>query len=776
MAEAAPARDAGLDGFRQAMLKTALETIPQLTEENYSIWKDKMTALLKLRGVLTRINTPAIALSESDNAELTMLLLAKMDSVTHNNVVTAENSESAQLLWQSIKERFASNQASNRARMFNEFLYVRFQEESVETFVTDIKVAIKKLVDVGIDLPQDILAYLVLFKFPNSLQTLKRQIMHSDKDLSVEFVCNHLIQFNNESRAEVKESNVGNSEAALFSSKGKSDRKTGKERTGGQPNPSKRCKSGYHNPKQDANHSSDNCWHLHPEIAPEWWKESQEQWKAGKGKEKENYYLALLTLWIESGNPKDRLILDSGASAHIFNDEKFFQTLETGNFDVIKTGKVGATLPIKGRGTVSLTWKGISITLDNCLYVPDIVINLVSAGELDSKGCSLTAKNSVFTVSKDDRIVFTGKVNNGLYSINNPDSVGGKVKHSALLSSENDTLKEIHEKFGHASISRLERFIDKTIAKSEKDKFECKSCILSKITKQPFREHSTPAKKPFERLHLDLIGPILPESSHKHRYILTVVDNHSGYLAGFPLVHKEDTTDVLINLLTQEEKNRGYFPSMICSDGGGEFIGNRAERANRTIVEAMRATFKSSNIPKKYWHEIVKTCCLSLNQIPRKGQSVSPWEILHEKKFPIGMLKPVGTPAITLNMLRIKGRKFDSKGEEGRFIGLNVPFKSFRILTSSGKILSSKHVRFVKEASSSGKLDLDIDELYTKIKTKNPHHPHLLHQFSRESLETDLRSNHQLDTGFTITTNPTLLSLLSAATMPSTGSKPSKKK
>ncbi|KNZ51215.1 hypothetical protein VP01_4044g2 [Puccinia sorghi] len=44
------------DGFRQAMLKTALDTIPQLTEENYSIWKDKMTALLKLRGVLKSIN------------------------------------------------------------------------------------------------------------------------------------------------------------------------------------------------------------------------------------------------------------------------------------------------------------------------------------------------------------------------------------------------------------------------------------------------------------------------------------------------------------------------------------------------------------------------------------------------------------------------------------------------------------------------------------------------------------------------------------------------
>ncbi|KNZ44818.1 hypothetical protein VP01_8797g2 [Puccinia sorghi] len=79
------------NGFQQAMLKTALETIPQLTEENYSIWKDKITALLKLRGVFTRLDQLRVPLGESDDAELTLLIISKMDSVTHNNVVTADN-------------------------------------------------------------------------------------------------------------------------------------------------------------------------------------------------------------------------------------------------------------------------------------------------------------------------------------------------------------------------------------------------------------------------------------------------------------------------------------------------------------------------------------------------------------------------------------------------------------------------------------------------------------------------------------------------------------
>ncbi|KNZ60549.1 hypothetical protein VP01_15388g1, partial [Puccinia sorghi] len=46
------------DGFRQAMLKATLDMTPQLTDENYSVWKDKMSGLLELRGVLDALKSP----------------------------------------------------------------------------------------------------------------------------------------------------------------------------------------------------------------------------------------------------------------------------------------------------------------------------------------------------------------------------------------------------------------------------------------------------------------------------------------------------------------------------------------------------------------------------------------------------------------------------------------------------------------------------------------------------------------------------------------------
>ncbi|KNZ51540.1 hypothetical protein VP01_3911g6 [Puccinia sorghi] len=79
------------DGFRQAMLKAALDTTPQLTDENYLVSKDKMSGLLELRGVLDALESTTTTLTTNKNAEIKLLLISKMDTVTHNNVINAKN-------------------------------------------------------------------------------------------------------------------------------------------------------------------------------------------------------------------------------------------------------------------------------------------------------------------------------------------------------------------------------------------------------------------------------------------------------------------------------------------------------------------------------------------------------------------------------------------------------------------------------------------------------------------------------------------------------------
>lgn len=60
------------------------------------------------------------------------------------------------------------------------------------------------MADVGIDLPNNILVHLILFKFPPTLESLRQQIMQGKKLITVEVVFNHLTQYNNKRKAQLK--------------------------------------------------------------------------------------------------------------------------------------------------------------------------------------------------------------------------------------------------------------------------------------------------------------------------------------------------------------------------------------------------------------------------------------------------------------------------------------------------------------------------------------------------------------------------------------------
>jgi hypothetical protein len=94
--------------------------------------------------------------------------------------------------------------------------------------------------------------------------------------------------------------------------------------------------------------------------------------------------MSLITLWIEKGSSRSKIILDSGSTSHIFNDKLFFDQVDLGNFDSIRTGKENTNLQIKGHGRVILQWGKMKVALEDCLYVLDIVFNLISPGTLDA--------------------------------------------------------------------------------------------------------------------------------------------------------------------------------------------------------------------------------------------------------------------------------------------------------------------------------------------------------------------------------------------------------
>ena len=73
---------------------------------------------------------------------------------------------------------------------------------------------------------------------------------------------------------------------------------------------------------------------------------------------------------------------------------------------------------------------------------------------------------------------------------------------------------------------------------------------------------------PFDRIAIDIVGPIVPSSSDGHRYILTIIDLATRYPEAFPLrnISSVDVAQCLFQFFT-----RIGFPKEILSDRGAQF-------------------------------------------------------------------------------------------------------------------------------------------------------------------------------------------------------------
>lgn len=411
-----------------------------------------MERLFKMRGILDQINSQDPLAVIPDDDEMAGYLMSKLDPGTHTNIITPENEDSTKLIWLAAKNHFASSQAANWARMFFDFLYLGFNQNDIENFVTSVKAHLVKLDEVGITLPNDILSYLILFKLPDSLKTMRSQIMHSGCELSVILVLNHLVQHKNEVRS--KTSDTSNTNTAMFYSN------TSRE------SDIPRCENGQHNPAVKS-HPPSSCWVEFPELRPE---QSSNKGRRGfKKKQPAELHYYDYSFFCASNHltevHADRCILDSGCSIHMFHDQNLFVKLkEESGKEFFKTGKKGEGIVIRGLGTAVLKSTGKIIHLENAAWVPDATVNLVSLGALLLKGCSLRVNSKsippTFELVKTRDPILSGNIEKNLLMIQSEKFKGTSAPMNPINKSEESIscnltvadLNKLHLKLGHAGV------------------------------------------------------------------------------------------------------------------------------------------------------------------------------------------------------------------------------------------------------------------------------------------------------------------------------------
>ncbi|MBW0552275.1 hypothetical protein O181_091990 [Austropuccinia psidii MF-1] len=159
--------------------------------------------------------------------------------------------------------------------------------------------------------------------------------------------------------------------------------------------------------------------------------------------------------------------------------------------------------------------------------------------------------------------------------------------------------------------------------------------------------------QPLECVHIDLVGPITPESNSGFQYFLTIVDQFTSFKLVRFLKNKNKTFKEFVEWKTFAENFHSLKIKKLVSDKGGEFENKIfstlatscsfvhlfgptftpehngfAKRANCTILDKARCLLLTSSLPRSYWAEAVSTASFLSNLAPTPSRdNLSPYSM-----------------------------------------------------------------------------------------------------------------------------------------------------
>ena len=201
----------------------------------------------------------------------------------------------------------------------------------------------------------------------------------------------------------------------------------------------------------------------------------------------------------------------------------------------------------------------------------------------------------------------------------------------------------------------------------------CKSCDVCQKTVQKGSVPIVPLQKMpliqklFQRVAIDLVGPISPPSEDGHRYILTLINYATRYPEAVPL--KNIDTKTVAEALVDIFSCLGV-PEEILSDLGTQFVSECMKKVARLLsikqltttpyhpmcngmMEKFNGAMKSmlkrlcSEQPRQ-WHCYINPLLFAYREVPQESTGFSPFELLYGRavRGPMHILKELWTKKV----------------------------------------------------------------------------------------------------------------------------------
>jgi len=266
-----------------------------------------------------------------------------------------------------------------------------------------------------------------------------------------------------------------------------------------------------------------------------------------------------------------------------------------------------------------------SFILLNCLYIPELGINLISQSELSSNYYIIFTKNNIYFKNIQNTIITISNKINSLYYlniiannkerifiltdtiINNKDKLINNVKDKLNKLIDNlkdkliDNLKDklidkdknpkftinkidLYKRLGHISLAYLDHVINNTTSYKHiisnntinKDILEYKIYLKAKFTNKINKLSSNKEFDILEKITSDLYSLIIPVTYNKYKYFITFLDKKTRFLEIKLLKTKDKAYNSFIEFKQKEENNKDNKRIRIyATDNRTEFINNK---------------------------------------------------------------------------------------------------------------------------------------------------------------------------------------------------------
>ncbi|MBW0492775.1 hypothetical protein O181_032490 [Austropuccinia psidii MF-1] len=618
------------------------------------------------------------------------LITSRINQQAFLEVVRPETSDKADLLWTCINKHYASKRNLNKGRVWMNWKKLNYTG-NLQVYIDNTQKFLLDLQSVSVELPPEILSYIILGKLGNnaSLTQVVEMLTLNDNILKKpDQVLLRLQEYDNLQTAKVVTKDPSPVSALISSSEHKFKI-------------THFCSNGLHNPKC-MTHRKDQCYGENPHLRPP----RQNNKKKAQGTPPLAH--ALVTLMVISQGHPNKVVIDCGATHHMFHSKEVFTSLVNTPNLFISTGDSMSQLRAEGMGTVSIIVDQRPLNLVDCLYVPKLNCNLISLLQLFHGQVTITKNLDTFDLKTNEDILFHQKIINNLMKV---DFTWPTLLSTTIV----DDLW--HKRLGHPGRGPVHAMGLPSL------NVPCHTCELNKIHQLPFKDQFEHISHPLHFVHIDLVGPISPPSIAGSLYFLTIVDQFTSFKLTRMMKHKSEAFDCFIvsKKLMETQHNRRI--KKLILDRGGEFLNDWfkhlasscgfthtfsppytpkhngfAERANCTLLDKAKCLLNGSGLPKCFWAEAVNTATLLCNLIPTPlRHNNSPYVLWTGKSPRIKKLCIFGCQAVVLIQRNLREWKLGESRCQGIFLGYENDMSAYCVMRlSDGKIVISKHVLFDK--------------------------------------------------------------------------------